>query len=82
MDITHWIALAHLGILCTIIGFWIWITALKYMPATSVASFIYLNPPFAALFGWLFFDEEITVFFLLGSAVVISGLYLAQSKNS
>jgi drug/metabolite transporter (DMT)-like permease len=81
MEITHWIALAHLSILCTIIGFWIWITALKYMPATSVASFIYLNPPFAALFGWLFFGEEITLLFLAGSAVVLSGLYLAQSKN-
>lgn len=75
---THWLALAHLSILCTLIGFWIWFTALARMPTTSVASFIYLNPPLAALFGSLFFKEEITGFFLLGSAVVLAGLYLAQ----
>ena len=77
----HWAALAHLTILCTLVGFWIWFAALAVLPATSVASFIYLNPPFAALFGSLFFKEEITKFFLLGSAVVLFGLYLAQSNK-
>ncbi len=81
MSLTHWIALFHLSVLCTLVGFWIWITALRYLPATSVASFVYLNPPLAALFGWLFFQEEITVLFLVGSAVVLLGLYLAQSKK-
>ena len=77
----HWAALAHLTILCTLVGFWIWFAALTVLPATSVASFVYLNPPFAALFGSLFFREEITRFFLLGSAIVLFGLYLAQSDK-
>ena len=81
MGHTHWIALIHLSVLCTLVGFWIWITALRYLPATSVASFVYLNPPLAALFGWLFFQEEITGLFLVGSGVVLLGLYLAQSKK-
>ena len=78
MGRTHWIALAYLALFCTIIGFWIWITGLKVLPATSVASFIYLNPPLAAFFGWILFDEEITAMFLVGSAVVLAGLYLTQ----
>lgn len=78
---THWIALFHLSALCTIIGFWIWVFGLKHLPATSVASFIYLNPPLAALFGWMFFGEEVTGSFLLGSAVVLTGLYLAQMRR-
>jgi drug/metabolite transporter (DMT)-like permease len=76
----HWIALAHLTVLCTLVGFWIWFAALKSMPATSVSSFVYLNPPFAALFGSLFFHEAITGFFIFGAAVVLFGLYLAQSN--
>jgi drug/metabolite transporter (DMT)-like permease len=76
----HWIALAHLTVLCTLVGFWIWFAALESMPATSVASFVYLNPPFAALFGSLFFHETITGFFILGAALVLFGLYLAQSN--
>ena len=78
MGWTYWIALVYLALFCTIIGFWIWITGLKVLPATSVASFIYLNPPFAAFFGWMLFGEEITAMFLVGSTVVLAGLYLAQ----
>ena len=51
------------------------------LPATSVASFVYLNPPFAALFGYLFFGEEVTILFLLGGAVVLTGLSLAQTRR-
>lgn len=78
---THWLALGHLSILCTIVGYWIWNTGLKYLPATSVASFIYLNPPMAAIFGWLFFGEEVTYLFIAGSVVILLGLYLAQKEN-
>lgn len=78
---TQWIALAHLSLLCTLVGFWIWFAALERMPATSVASFVYLNPPLAALFGSLFFGEEIALSFILGGAVMLVGLYLAQSSR-
>lgn len=77
----HWIALAHLTVLCTLVGFWIWFAALESMPATSVASFIYLNPPLAALFGSLFFHETITGYFIFGAAIVLFGLYLAQGNQ-
>jgi drug/metabolite transporter (DMT)-like permease len=81
MTATHWLALAHLSILCTIVGYLIWNTGLRYLPATSVASFIYLNPPLAAAFGWLFWGEQISIFFLFGSAVILFGLYLAQGRK-
>jgi drug/metabolite transporter (DMT)-like permease len=79
---TYWLALSYLSLLCTIVGFWIWIMGLKHLPATSVASFVYLNPPLAAFFGWLFFGEEIAPLFLVGSAVVLIGLYMAQSQRN
>lgn len=74
----QWGALAHLSVLCTIVGFLIWVAALSRLPATEVASYVYLNPPLAALFGYCFFEEEITGLFVLGSAVVLFGLWLAQ----
>lgn len=78
MSHTHVIAALYLSILCTIVGFSMWVTGLKHLPATSVASFVYLNPPLAALFGWLLFGEQVTSMFLLGSAIVLGGLSLAQ----
>jgi drug/metabolite transporter (DMT)-like permease len=81
MGPSYWIALLYLSVLCTIIGFYIWVTGLKYLPATAVASYVFLNPPFAAFFGWLLFGEEVTWLFLAGSVVVLAGLYLTQSEN-
>ncbi len=81
MEPSHWFALGYLSLASTLLGFFIWNLALRHMPASSVASFIYLNPPFAAFFGWLLFGEEVTLWFLAGSAVVIAGLYIAQRKT-
>ena len=77
---SHWAALLYLSAMSTVVGFLLWNYALRYMPSTSVASFIYLNPPFAALFGWLLFNEEVTRWFLAGSAVVLAGLWMAQNR--
>jgi drug/metabolite transporter (DMT)-like permease len=82
MDLSHWAALLYLSLMSTIVGFFIWNYALRRLPATSVAAFIYLNPPFAALFGWMLFGEEVTRWFLAGSAVVLLGLWMAQNRNS
>lgn len=79
---TQWAALAHLSVLCTIAGFLIWVAALSRLPATEVASYIYLNPPLAAIFGRFIFGEEVTGLFVLGSAVVIAGLWLARGGRS
>ncbi|MDD3642544.1 MAG: DMT family transporter [Candidatus Krumholzibacteria bacterium] len=78
---THWASLLYLSVMSTIVGFFIWNYALRRLPATSTAAFIYLNPPFAALFGWLLFGEEITGRFLAGSAVVLLGLWMTQHRS-
>ena len=80
MEPSHWFALAYLSFISTMLGFFVWNLALRSLPASSVASFIYLNPPFAAFFGWLLFGEEVTLWFLAGSAVVLAGLWLAQKR--
>ena len=46
-----WGALLHLIVPCTIIGFAIWFWALRQLTASSVSAFVFLDPPFTALFG-------------------------------
>lgn len=79
---TQWLALGYLSVLCTIVGFLIWVAALTRLPATEVAAYVYLNPPFAALFGHFLFGEEITGMFVAGGAVVLAGLWLAQGGRA
>jgi drug/metabolite transporter (DMT)-like permease len=51
MNLTGWLALIHLSLPCTIIGFAIWFWALKRLPASTAAAFVFLNPPLTTLFG-------------------------------
>jgi drug/metabolite transporter (DMT)-like permease len=80
MEPSHWFALGYLSLVSTLLGFYVWNFALRHLTASTTASFIYLNPPFAAFFGWLLFGEEVTMWFLAGSAVVLAGLWLAQRR--
>ena len=52
-----WTALLHLSILCTIVGFAAWFWALWHLPASSVAAFVFLNPPLTSLFGAIWGTE-------------------------
>jgi len=46
-----WAAWMHLSVLCTLVGFAVWFWALRYLAASSVAAFVFLNPPLTSLFG-------------------------------
>lgn len=80
-SLKHWIALSHLSVLCTIVGFYIWNAALSRLPSAEIASYIYLNPLFAAIFGYFIFGEQIAPLFAAGSAIVLLGLYLASNSR-
>ncbi len=58
MPVLGWVSLIHLSVLCTIVGFAVWFWALRYLPASTVAAFVFLNPPFTALFGALWGTER------------------------
>ena len=57
MELTGWLALIHLTLPCTVIGFAVWFWALRLLPASTVAAFVFLNPPLTALFGAIWGTE-------------------------
>jgi len=46
-----WVAVVHLALMCTVVGFVVWYAALRRLPASSTAAFVLLNPPLTILFG-------------------------------
>ncbi|KAA3622258.1 MAG: EamA family transporter, partial [Proteobacteria bacterium] len=62
------------------IGFTVWFWVLSVYPASDMASFGFLSPVFGVLFGWLIFDETISVNVLLALAMVGAGIYLVNRK--
>ncbi len=79
-----WLALFHLSVLSAFIGYAVWSWLLRHLPASTVAFFVFLNPPLTllsklvlsltlpALFVFHFNPLE-----LLGSALALAGLAFA-----
>ena len=74
---TGWIALVHLSLGCTIIGNAVWFWALRHRSASSVAAFVFLNPPFTALFGILWGTEPFHWSLAVFGAVILAGVALS-----
>lgn len=71
-----WGATLFLAFGCTLLGFWFWFEALRRLPASKTAAFIFLNPPLAIFFEWLWQDRMPLPGLLLGGALVLVGVYL------
>jgi drug/metabolite transporter (DMT)-like permease len=74
---TGWIALAHLTILCTLVGFAIWFWALQHLSASTVAAFVFLNPPFAEVFGFIWGTEAFHWSTVVFGAVTLLGVAMS-----
>ena len=72
----RWVAALFLGIGCTLVGYSLWNLALRRLTASNVTAFVFLNPPLAILFEWLWFGTAPSVGLLFGGALVLAGVYL------
>ncbi len=61
-------------------GFLLWFWALSTYPASDVTSFGLLAPAFGVFFGWLIFDEEFTLVFVVALVLISSGIVLINRK--
>lgn len=72
-----WAAVLIIG-LTSAIGYYIWLWALNHTTPTRVTVFMSLSPVTATLLGWALLGEPLTVEFLIGTALVALGLWLAH----
>ncbi|MGE0314611.1 MAG: DMT family transporter [Lautropia sp.] len=74
---TGWAAIAFIGA-SSGIGYFLWLWALRHAPATSVAVFLGLSPITAALLGVVLLGEPLTAGVVLGTLLVLAGLWVAH----
>jgi drug/metabolite transporter (DMT)-like permease len=58
---------------------WNWV--MKQLGAVVATNYVYLNPVTTIIFAWLILSEQITVYFLLGTALILIGMYLADQAK-
>jgi drug/metabolite transporter (DMT)-like permease len=68
------VAALYLAGPCTLMAYASFLWALKRLPAGEASAFIFLNPPLANLWAWIFEGSTLRLPFLLGAAVLLVGV--------
>jgi drug/metabolite transporter (DMT)-like permease len=76
------LAALYLAVPCTLVAYACWIWALKRLPAGEVAAFVFLNPPLANLWAWLFQGATLRPPYLLGALMLLAGVGLIVLPRS
>lgn len=82
LNAAGWASILHLTILCTLVGFAIWFWALRRLPASTVAGFVFLNPPFTFFFGALWGTSEMRLTTALFGLLTLAGVAISTGKFS
>lgn len=76
-----WSNLLFLGVLASLICFAVWNVILKRLGTIQASNYLYLNPLFTTIAASIFLDEHLTVFALVGVALVLGGVFLAARQS-
>jgi drug/metabolite transporter (DMT)-like permease len=79
---TSWLAWAYLIIFGSVIAFTSFIKALKLLPAKIVFTYAFVNPIVAVMLGFLFLNESITIWTLIGSSLILLGVFGVFKEKS
>ncbi|MDY7095723.1 MAG: DMT family transporter [Acidobacteriota bacterium] len=79
--VERWGAALFLALGCTVLAFWLWYVALRRLSASTAAAFVFLNPPLALCFEWLWLDRRPTGDLLVGGVVVLAGVFLCVYRR-
>jgi drug/metabolite transporter (DMT)-like permease len=80
LDLGGWVSLIALGLGATLGGYVTWSIALRGLEPSRAMSYLYYVPPLAVVIGALGLGETVTPWLLLGGALVIGGVAVAQRQ--
>lgn len=75
-----YISLAFVAIFPSIVAIMCWNHAIARLGAPRAGYYMYLTPVFAAIFGIPLLEETISLFHIIGGAVIIAGVTLSSRK--
>ena len=73
--------LLFLGSVASMLCYLTWSWCMKGLGAVVCTNWVYVNPITTIIAAWLILDEQITVYFLIGSILIIMGMYLSSKKK-
>ena len=72
--------LMFLSVVASMVCYVMWNWVIAKLGAVVATNWVYFNPIVTILFAWWLLSEKITVWFLLGSVLIIAGMLLSERR--
>ena len=69
-----------LAVVASLVCFLVWNWVIKKLGTVVATNWVYFNPITTIVFAWWLLSEQITVWFLLGTVLILLGMFLADRK--
>ena len=73
--------LLFLGVIASMVCYVTWNWVISKLGAVVATNWVYFNPITTIIFAWWLLHEQITVWFLLGTVLILTVMYLADRKK-
>lgn len=73
--------LLFLGCVASMLCYLTWSWCMAKLGAVKCTNWVYFNPITTIIVAWFVLDEQITLFFLVGSLFILSGMYMSGRKK-
>lgn len=77
-----WIAMLFLTLFCSLIAFLLYNYGTEKLPASLAGMFIYIQPLSGVILASIVLGESITVYTIIGTFLIIYGIYEAERRGS
>jgi len=78
---TEWLQLSYMAVVCTVIGYTVWLVVIKEAPVNVVAMTIFIQPVAGVLLAATWLQEALHWGQLWGSLLIVAGLAVALSRQ-
>ena len=73
--------LLFLGAIASTLCYYLWGWVIRHLGAVVTTNYVYFNPVVAILCAWTVLSERITIWFLLGTVLILVGMFFADKKT-
>ncbi|WP_116450725.1 EamA family transporter [Blastococcus litoris] len=82
VELPLWLLVAWIVVLGAVVPFWLSIAALRHLPPTAAGLVATVEPVFASIVAWLWVEQVLSGWQVLGGVVVLTGIVLAQTARA
>jgi drug/metabolite transporter (DMT)-like permease len=82
LEVPLWLLVAWIVVLGAVVPFWLSIAALRHLPPTTAGLVATVEPVLASVVAWLWLEQVLSGWQVLGGVVVLVGIGLAQTARA